>query len=218
MDCSPPGSLVHGIFQARVLEWVAISFSRGSSQPRDWTQISPIVRRGFTIWATREALLWMAAKKKILTHSLPEVGHSRRDLQDNSLFTLFPQLLPLSSIKKLAFRPWQVGYFETLVCYLLGHLAFPIKSYSLSQHLVSDTLAFHAERRARLDSVTLNEICLLELEWSVRWFKMSKSHINGLLWIVIWTSGTSEVGTFCSLLSVFYQNWWVNAIILSVEQ
>ena len=35
MDCSPPGSSVHGIFQARVLEWVAISFSRGSSQPKD---------------------------------------------------------------------------------------------------------------------------------------------------------------------------------------
>ena len=94
MDCSLPGSLVHGIFQARVLEWVAISFSRGSSQPRDWTRISPIVGRGFTIWATREALLWMAAKKKRLTHSLPEVGHSRRDLQDNGLFTLLPQLFP----------------------------------------------------------------------------------------------------------------------------
>ena len=37
MDCSPPGSPVHGIFQARILEWVAISFSRGSFQPRDWT-------------------------------------------------------------------------------------------------------------------------------------------------------------------------------------
>ena len=39
-DCSPPGSSVHGILQARILEWVAISFSRGSSQPRDWTCIS----------------------------------------------------------------------------------------------------------------------------------------------------------------------------------
>ena len=38
MDCSPPGSSIHGIFQARVLEWVAISFSRGSSQPRDQTR------------------------------------------------------------------------------------------------------------------------------------------------------------------------------------
>ena len=43
MDCSLPGFSVHGIFQARVLEWVAISFSRGSSQPRDWTQVSLIV-------------------------------------------------------------------------------------------------------------------------------------------------------------------------------
>ena len=37
MDCSPPGSSVHGILQARILEWVVISFSRGSSQPRDQT-------------------------------------------------------------------------------------------------------------------------------------------------------------------------------------
>ena len=40
MDCSPPGSSVHGIFQARILEWVAISFSRVSSQPRDQTRVS----------------------------------------------------------------------------------------------------------------------------------------------------------------------------------
>ena len=42
MDCSPPGSSVHGIFQVRILEWVAISSARGSSQPRDWTCISCI--------------------------------------------------------------------------------------------------------------------------------------------------------------------------------
>ena len=53
MDCSLPGSSVHGIFQARVLEWVAISFSRGSSWPRDWTRISCIAGRRFTVWATR---------------------------------------------------------------------------------------------------------------------------------------------------------------------
>ena len=39
-DCSPPGSSVHGILQARILEWVAISSSRGSSQPRDQTRVS----------------------------------------------------------------------------------------------------------------------------------------------------------------------------------
>ena len=45
MDCSLPGSSVHGIFQAIVLEWIAISFSRGSSQPRDRTRVSRIVDR-----------------------------------------------------------------------------------------------------------------------------------------------------------------------------
>ena len=50
-DYSPPGSSVHGICQARILEWVAISFSRGSSQPRDWTQVSCVAGRLFTIWA-----------------------------------------------------------------------------------------------------------------------------------------------------------------------
>ena len=56
MNCSLTGSSIHGIFQARVLEWVAISFSRRSSQPRDWTQVSHVVGRRFTIWATREVL------------------------------------------------------------------------------------------------------------------------------------------------------------------
>ena len=54
MDCSLPGSSVHEIFQARGLEWVAISFSRGSSRPRDWTRVSRVAGRHFTIWATRE--------------------------------------------------------------------------------------------------------------------------------------------------------------------
>ena len=57
MDCSLPGSSVHGIFQVRVLEWIAISFSRGNCRPRDWTQVSRIVGRCFTVWATREAPL-----------------------------------------------------------------------------------------------------------------------------------------------------------------
>ena len=48
-DCSLPGSSVHGIFQAIVLEWIAISFSSGSSQPRDQTRVSRIVDRRFTV-------------------------------------------------------------------------------------------------------------------------------------------------------------------------
>ena len=56
MGCSPPGSSVHGISQARILEWVAISFSRQSSWPRNWIRVSCIVGRLLTDWATREAL------------------------------------------------------------------------------------------------------------------------------------------------------------------
>ena len=49
MDCSPPGSSMHGIFQARILEWGATAFSRGSSRPRDWTQVSHIAGRRFNL-------------------------------------------------------------------------------------------------------------------------------------------------------------------------
>ena len=55
MDCSPPGSSDHGILQARVLEWLAMPFSRGSSRPRAPAKISCIAGRLFTIWATGEA-------------------------------------------------------------------------------------------------------------------------------------------------------------------
>ena len=47
MDCSPPGSSVHGILQARILEWIAMLFSRGSFPPRDQTQVSHIAGRFF---------------------------------------------------------------------------------------------------------------------------------------------------------------------------
>ena len=57
VDCSIPGSSVHGILQARILEWVTISFSRGTSRPRDQTWASRIEGRRFNLWATREALI-----------------------------------------------------------------------------------------------------------------------------------------------------------------
>ena len=56
MDCSPPGSSVLGILQTRILEWVAMPSFRGSFQPRDQTQVSGIVGRFFTAWATSEAI------------------------------------------------------------------------------------------------------------------------------------------------------------------
>ena len=66
VDCSPPGSTVHGIFQARILEWVAISFSRGSSWPRDRTQVSCIAGIFFTDWAMREASVQLICRLLLL--------------------------------------------------------------------------------------------------------------------------------------------------------
>ena len=63
-DCSLPGSSVHGIFQASILEWVAISFSMRSSQLRDWTQVSCIIGRHCTFWATREVQVITLALNK----------------------------------------------------------------------------------------------------------------------------------------------------------
>ena len=70
MDCSLPGSSVHRIFQARILKWVAIPFSKISSWPRDRTQVSCIAGRFFTIWATREALSNSYYHFKILPFNL----------------------------------------------------------------------------------------------------------------------------------------------------
>ena len=88
MDCSLPGS-IHGIFQARILEWVAISFSRGSSRPRDRTQVSRLVGRCFTIWATRE----ISIKKLRPWHLLPSLHANRWGKSGNTGRFYTPGLL-----------------------------------------------------------------------------------------------------------------------------
>ena len=82
MNCSPPGSSVHGIFQARILEWVAIPFSRGSSQPRDQTQVSCMTGRFFTIWAARLAFKWCY---NAVTHTIRLWAWSLISIKDKRL-------------------------------------------------------------------------------------------------------------------------------------
>ena len=90
MDCSLSGSSVHGIFQARVLQWVAISFSRESSRPVDWTQVSHIAGRRFTLWTTT----WIAMKKN---HCI--AGHLRDPFM----------CVPESEWTGTERRPWSEG-------------------------------------------------------------------------------------------------------------
>ena len=82
-DYSLPGSSVHGISQARTLESVAVRFSRGTSQPRDGTQVSHIAGGFFTIWATREVIC-----------------HILRYLVIYFLPTVFPLSLPFPSTRQ----------------------------------------------------------------------------------------------------------------------
>ena len=72
MDCSPPSSSIHGILQARILEWVAISFSGGSSRPRDRTQVSHIAGRRFNLCATRKSLLETPTKIEKMKYQAPK--------------------------------------------------------------------------------------------------------------------------------------------------
>ena len=66
MDCSPPGSSVCGILQARILEWIAVLFSRESSQPWNQTQVSHIAGGFFTIWASGEVILGLYYLSKMM--------------------------------------------------------------------------------------------------------------------------------------------------------
>ena len=72
MDCSPPGSSVHGILQARILEWVAISSSRGSSQPRDQIRLLGLLHCRWILyhWASGEALIMILSCFYYLSLSL----------------------------------------------------------------------------------------------------------------------------------------------------
>ena len=72
LDCSPAGSFVHGILQARIPKWVVIPFSRGSSRPRDWTWVSCTAGGFFTgkFWATREILKCQWRPREIWTQTI----------------------------------------------------------------------------------------------------------------------------------------------------
>ena len=77
MDCSQAGSSTHRILQARILEWVDIPFSRGSSWPRSQTRVSCIAGRFFTIWATRGAHTFWVNLIKLMVVMWPKLGQCK---------------------------------------------------------------------------------------------------------------------------------------------
>ena len=93
MESGPPGSSVHGVIQARILEWVAIPFSRGSSQLRDRTQVSRIAGRFFTVWAIRPPICQYFFFQKII-------------LLKYSWFTILYWFLLYSKVTQLCIYPY----------------------------------------------------------------------------------------------------------------
>ena len=105
MDCSLPGSSVHGIFQVGIPEWVAFAFSRGSSQPRDRTQVSHIEGRHFTIRATREAFIWNHDQNVSLYNSMLSSG-VKKTKEMNVRQVCDPTPLWASGTKSLKLTSW----------------------------------------------------------------------------------------------------------------
>ena len=98
MDCSLPGSSVHGISEVRILKWAAISFSRGSSWFRDWTHVSCIGRHILYHWANREA---------------PKLSLSIMNLALSILFIYYPYIYWLELYARLL--PWFLGYIKKII-------------------------------------------------------------------------------------------------------
>ena len=107
MGCSLPGSSVHGIFQVIVLEWIAISFSRGSSQSRDWTWVSRIVDRHFTVWATKaDKYTWPARRI-----SLPVILYERTPAPDTKSFVGGVHWQSPAHTRECAWQgDWEIAY------------------------------------------------------------------------------------------------------------
>ena len=123
MDCSPPGSSVHELLQARILEWAAIFFSRGFSQPRDQTQVSCTAGRFFTGCVTRETpyLLFITYISEIII---------KWTCMNSSANLLTGTLLPL---KKLPFRhlPTLSSSYNPLVQFSCSVMSDSLQSHGL---------------------------------------------------------------------------------------
>ena len=107
MNCSLPGFSIHEIFQASVLEWVAISLSRGSYHTRDRAHASCIVGRYFTLWASREASVWDEWSCAIV-----QAFFGIAFLWDWNENWPFPVLWPLLSFPNLL--PYWVQHFHSI--------------------------------------------------------------------------------------------------------
>ena len=171
MDCSLPGSSIQGIFQARILEWVAISLSRGSSWPRDRTQVSRIVGRRFTIWAAVKDLTvcFFALFCEFIISKLKKNQFIARILYPFSLYFHFNRKCPHCI-------PTSLDYFKKWTkktCLIIKLIAkekgtFPKHLYLLGLNYCKNAKAFYGihgvvfeslEKEITWKNITLTKYC-----------------------------------------------------------
>ena len=150
MDCGLPGCFVHGILQARILEWVAIPFSRGSSQPRDGTQVSHIAGRFFIILAVQ----FSSVTQSCLSLRPHESQHARPPCPSPTVAPSAPCAWNLSLI--CVFSSPTILLFKNFFCFL-GHLLFFL--LFLSCLLTSLICRVHHEKRWAGRRTSWNQDC-----------------------------------------------------------
>ena len=146
--CDPMDYIVHGILQARILEWVAFPFSRGSSQPRDRTQVSHIAGGLFTSWATREAhrrynnkenkdIIIMNVRRMVTFREEDRVvtreGHTWSLWKSGHVLLLWTAwLLHVCSLYNYLFRSWDVYiYILTFYGSWYGHFPHEFRGFCI---------------------------------------------------------------------------------------
>ena len=159
MDCSLPGSSVHGIFQAIVVEWIAISFSRGSSRPRVRTRVSCIVDRCFTVWATRGGqnkggdaspyYIPPTAQKASQWNPSWLRDASTQVRRTQAKPNTDPNTVTITIKPEIASPGWAVLLVSLPSCSLLQHL-LPIKSFALLARVSTQTIHFQVLNKCPL--------------------------------------------------------------------
>ena len=183
MDCSQPGSSVHGILQARILEWVAISFSRGSSQPRDGSWVSCIAGSFFSIWATKE-VSWPGIKLgKFGKGSSKSLSSSGERLCASDKF--INQSPGMQECKRKS--PWAfLSYQGRLLKWEMIHRMGLVANWRIPSLLGGESLSFnvwlqkgHSDFAHLWQWKHLMSVCpLLCLRWR-KWFFLAFWSLNG---------------------------------------